>query len=116
MVNHSLFTLAVAFIVQFLIISPSFDATDLDARPMAEITDSSLSQENVQTYPERLTELIKYFDSKDIDLKPYLDDPDFEIYDGIGDRFRRSAERKIGSFTQEDRIFGIPINPIFYDE
>ncbi len=106
MLNNPLSTLAIAFMVQFLVVSTSFDVANLNEWSIAEITDSTLSQENEQAYSERLTELIKYFDSKDIDLETHLDDPKFEIYDGIGDRFRKSAERKIGSLDDYLQVLG----------
>lgn len=65
-----------------------------------------INPEIQQEYPERVTELIEYFDSKDINLESYLEDSSFEIYDGIGDRFRRSAERKIGSLEDYLQVLG----------
>lgn len=59
-----------------------------------------------QVYPTRLNSLIEYFESKDLDLKSLLDDPQFEIYDGIGDRFRKSAEKKIGTLEDYKRVLG----------
>lgn len=59
-----------------------------------------------QVYPARLTSLIEYFESKDLDLKSLVDAPGFEIYDGIGDRFRKSAEKKIGTLKDYQRVLG----------
>jgi membrane-bound lytic murein transglycosylase B len=53
-----------------------------------------------------LTSLIEYFDSKGLDLKSLLEDSRFEIYDGIGDRFRRSAERRVLTFEEYKGILG----------
>lgn len=59
-----------------------------------------------KVYPARLTSLIEYFESKDLDLKSLVDHPRFEIYDGIGDRFRKSAEKKIGTLEDYQRVLG----------
>ncbi len=56
--------------------------------------------------PDRLNLLIEYFDSKNLDLKTLLDDPRFEIYDEIGDRFRNSAERRTPTLEEYKRILG----------
>lgn len=59
-----------------------------------------------QDYPDRLSSLIEYFESKDIDLESLIENPDFKIYDGIGNKFRRSAERKIGTLEDYQRVLG----------
>lgn len=106
MINHSFTIFAIAFFAHFLIISPSFEEASLNERPLFETTDISTNQQHDQTYPDRLTSLIEYFKSRDIDLESHLDDPKFEIYDGIGDRFRKSAERKIESLEDYLRVLG----------
>jgi membrane-bound lytic murein transglycosylase B len=94
------------FIAHFLIVSPLFEEANLNERPLFEITQISTHQQHDQTYPDRLTSLIEYFKSQDIDLESHLDHPKFEIYDGIGDRFRKSAERKIGSLEDYLQVLG----------
>lgn len=59
-----------------------------------------------QVYPARVTSLIEYFESKEIDLKTLVENPRFEIYDGIGDRFRRSAERKMATLEDYKKVLG----------
>jgi membrane-bound lytic murein transglycosylase B len=56
--------------------------------------------------PENLESLIEYFDSKGVDLRPYLEDSRFELYEGITQRFTRSAERKTPTLDQYKRILG----------
>ena len=64
----------------------------------------SLSDEN--DIPATLTTLIEYFDNKGVDLISFLNDSRFELYDGIGDRFRKSAERRVLTFEEYQRILG----------
>ncbi len=105
--NHFLTILLVACLSPALLITPAF-AQDADQQTLTynESSDHSESTDAEQVYPARVASLIEYFNSKDIDLKPFLDDPKFEIYDGIGDRFRRSAERKIGSLEDYLQVLG----------
>lgn len=103
MLHHPLTILLLTFIAQFLVLQPTLEKLD---KPAPSMTIHSHNNHAEQVYPERLTSLTEYFDSKDIDLASLLDDPNFEIYDGIGDRFRKSAERKIGSLEDYKRILG----------
>lgn len=68
---------------------------------------SVYSHQSYQQYPDRLNSLIRYFDSKNLDLKTLLNDSRFELYDGIGDRFRNSAEKKIGSLEDYQEILNV---------
>lgn len=107
MMNHLLTLALIAFISATLLISPSFaqkttQQTLAHNKTAGQTESSNFEQGN----PERIAALIKYFDSKDIDLKTLLDHPNFEIYDSIGDRFRKSAEKKIGSLEDYLRILG----------
>lgn len=105
--NHFVTILLIACLTNTLLFLPSFSQDgDQQTLSLNEPSERSESTSSEQVYPARVTTLIEYFDSKDIDLKPYLNDPDFEIYDGIGDRFRRSAERKIGSLDDYLRVLG----------
>jgi hypothetical protein len=56
--------------------------------------------------PDRLAQLSTYFEQRNLDLKSLLEDPRFEIYDGIGDRFRNSAERRTLTLEEYQRILG----------
>jgi hypothetical protein len=108
MIHHPLTILLITFIAHSLVLQPSLknDNKPLQVISINDSIDSLDNQNSEQVYPARITSLIEYFDSKNIDIKPLLDDPNFEIYDGIGDRFRRSAERKIGSLEDYLRVLG----------
>ncbi|MEX0944783.1 MAG: lytic murein transglycosylase [Balneolaceae bacterium] len=56
--------------------------------------------------PDRLKALIEYLKDQDLDLATLLEDSRFELYDGIGDRFRTSAERKTLSLEEYQKILG----------
>lgn len=107
MVNHPVTILLITCLAHILLISPSF-AQEADQQTLThnKTSDYSESTNADQVYPARVATLIEYFDSKDIDLKPFLESPNFEIYDGIGDRFRKSAERKIGSLEDYLQVLG----------
>jgi membrane-bound lytic murein transglycosylase B len=51
-------------------------------------------------YPPEIQSLIDFIKQKGFDLTIYLDDPRFELYDNISDRFRRAAERRIDSVDE----------------
>lgn len=108
MIHHPLTILLLTFFAHFLVLQPSFEKSQKStpSTKYQETIDSLDNQNSKQVYPARLTSLIEYFDSKDLDLASLLDDPNFEIYDGIGDRFRRSAERKIGTLEDYLRVLG----------
>lgn len=71
----------------------------------ANTIETSVSND-VNDLPESLTSLIQYFESKGVDLKPFLEDSRFEIYEGIGDRFRKSAERRVLTFDEYKGVLG----------
>ncbi|MEX0720316.1 MAG: lytic murein transglycosylase [Balneolaceae bacterium] len=60
----------------------------------------------VKTYPENLDSLVDYFDSKGVDIKDFLNDPRFKLYDGISKRFINAAEYKAGSFENYKTVLG----------
>lgn len=53
---------------------------------------------------DRIQQLVDYMQEKNLDLSVLLQDNRFEIYDGIGDRFRNSAERRTLSLEDYKRI------------
>lgn len=55
---------------------------------------------------EYKTKLIEYFDKKGIDIKPYFEDSRFELIEGIKQKFTRSAEVKIESFEDYQKVLG----------
>lgn len=107
MMNAPLKIIAIAFFAHFLVVQPSAEYEKNSVLlSKSETAENTITSKNIQEYPERLVSLIEYFDSKDLDLESLLDEPEFEIYDGIGDRFRKSAERKIGSLEDYLRVLG----------
>jgi membrane-bound lytic murein transglycosylase B len=55
---------------------------------------------------ENLASLIEYFDQNGFDIRELMNDSRFEIYEGIGDRFRHSAERKTLTLDEYKGILG----------
>lgn len=55
---------------------------------------------------ERLKMLVKHFEQKGIDIQPMLNDSRFEYMDGITDRFKNSAEKKIETLDHYKRVVG----------
>jgi membrane-bound lytic murein transglycosylase B len=54
--------------------------------------------------PQRLAELVQYFERRNLNLEILLEDSRFEIYDGIGDRFRNSAERRTPTLEEYQEL------------
>lgn len=67
---------------------------------------SAYSQSVNDSYPSEIESLIQYLESQNLEVRSYLQHPSFEIYDGIGDRFRQSAERTSLSLDDYKRILG----------
>jgi membrane-bound lytic murein transglycosylase B len=55
---------------------------------------------------ENLTSLISYLEQKGFEVESLLDDPRFELYEDIVDRFTKSAERKSHSLDSYKRVLG----------
>lgn len=55
---------------------------------------------------DELTPLIEYLEQKGFEARALFEDPRFEIYEGIADRFKKSAERKSPSLESYKRILG----------
>lgn len=55
---------------------------------------------------ERVSGLIEYLEGEGFDISSLLDDPRFEFYDNIADRFIKSAERKSHSLDSYKRVLG----------
>ena len=66
----------------------------------------SFSASAFSNVDERLQELVKHFETKGIDIRPMLNDDRFELMDGITDRFKNSAEKKIETLDDYKRVVG----------
>lgn len=58
------------------------------------------------TEPENLPSLVDYLQEHGFDIQSLLDDPRFEVYDDITDRFTKSAEKKSHSLDSYKRVLG----------
>lgn len=56
--------------------------------------------------PERIAQLIDYLQSEGFQVAELFEDDRFEIYEGIGDRFRRSAERRSLNLDEYKGVLG----------
>lgn len=59
---------------------------------------------NVESDNDRIKQLVQHMESQNLQLGSLINDPRFEIYDGIGDRFRNSAERRTLSLEEYKKI------------
>lgn len=59
-----------------------------------------------EKYNERLNALKQYFQANGMPIEQLLDDSRFELYEGIGDRFRNSAERKTLNLEEYKGVLG----------
>lgn len=62
--------------------------------------------EKNEKYEQRLNELKEYFRSSGMNIDMLLEDSRFELYEGIGDRFRNSAERKTLNLEEYKGVLG----------
>lgn len=59
-----------------------------------------------EKYKERLNLLKEYFQSNGMPIDQFLDDSRFEVYEGIGDRFKNSAERRTLNLEEYKGVLG----------
>lgn len=59
-----------------------------------------------EKYKERLNSLKAYFQSNGLSIDQMLEDSRFEVYEGIGDRFRNSAERRTLNLEEYKGVLG----------
>lgn len=74
----------------------------ISALPSTAFTDP----DDNEKYKERLDELKVFFQSNGMNIDQMLEDPRFELYEGIGDRFKNSAERKTLNLEDYKVILG----------
>jgi membrane-bound lytic murein transglycosylase B len=60
-------------------------------------------------YESNLNSLSDYLNNKGLQIDELIKDPRFEIYEEIGDRFRKSAERKSRGIDEYKRILGFDV-------
>tara|TARA_R100001143_G_C3361367_1_gene137101 strand:+ start:38111 stop:38875 length:765 start_codon:yes stop_codon:yes gene_type:complete len=60
----------------------------------------------LETDNDRIKQLVDYMKAQNLELESLLTDSRFEIYEGIGDRFKTSAERRTLSLEEYQRILG----------
>jgi membrane-bound lytic murein transglycosylase B len=70
--------------------------------PSAASTDPDVNEK----YKERLNSLKEYFQINGLAIDQMLEDPRFEVYEGIGDRFRNSAERRTLNLEEYKGVLG----------
>lgn len=66
----------------------------------------SVSTSDKDAFKERLISLSGYFQNNGVEISGMLEDSRFEIYEGIGDRFRNSAERRTLTLDEYKRVLG----------
>lgn len=59
-----------------------------------------------EKYQERLNLLKEYFQANGLNIDQMLEDSRFEVYEGIGDRFKNSAERRTLNFEEYKGVLG----------
>lgn len=68
------------------------------------VSSAALHAETVD--PDRLNQLKTHFERSGTDISGYLNDERFELYEGITQRFTRSAERKSLNLDEYKKILG----------
>lgn len=87
-------------------IHPLFRTLSLSllAGVIAVTTSNPIQAETID--PDRLEQLQSHFERSGTDISPYLSDDRFELYEGITQRFTRSAERKSLNLDEYKKILG----------
>ena len=70
------------------------------------VTTSAESGGENEKYEERLTQLKEYFKTQGMAIDQLLEDSRFELYEGIGDRFKGSAERRTLNLEEYKGVLG----------
>ena len=81
---------------------------------------ANVDSDDNEKYKERLNELKEYFRSNGMNIDQLMDDSRFEVYEGIGDRFKNSAERKTLNLEEYKGVLGFDAKKaqmaVFMDE
>jgi len=67
------------------------------------------SQPVPDEYRQNLSKLTGHFEENGFEITPLLEDKRFEIYEEIGERFTKSAERKSGGISEYKKILGFEV-------
>ncbi|MGF1668801.1 MAG: lytic murein transglycosylase [Balneolaceae bacterium] len=99
----------------FLVLLIIFPAFTLNGKSLSENNSANYTGSYSDIYhgndfmdpsASSLSALIKTFENKGYDIRKLLEDPRFKIYEGISDRFRKSAERRIDHIDDYKRVLG----------
>lgn len=96
-------------LILLVLIFPAFSLASLNLEDSAsDLPGSRISTvaESLSAEYDDISSLVTYLQKKGFDVKKLLEDPRFEIYEGIADRFRRSAERKSHTLESYKKILG----------
>ncbi len=91
----------------------SFNYQGSIANPMSESDELLFTSQQdsltIAKYKSNLNSLSAYLNNNGLEIEELLKDPRFEIYEEIGDRFRKSAERKSRGIEEYKRILGFDV-------
>lgn len=100
-------TVYFSFIFSFiLLIAASISTTKVQAQAEANII---LAGDYNTDHIENLKLLVEQMDQKGYNFKPLVEDSRFELYDGITERFTRSAERRTPTLEEYKQILGFDV-------
>lgn len=94
----------VLLVLCFVISGRAYSSPGITQQYRQGISDNCDSISYSDKYCDNLTSLTDYFKKEGFDLSTLLQDSRFEIYESIGDRFRKSAEVKSVDIEQYKRI------------
>lgn len=111
--SKSTSALGILLFVLTLSVSQADNITDL--KPDEQLSSADLSTYFLTTphvlddsvlNNDNIAPLIAYLKSEGFDIEELLKDPRFKLYEGIADRFRKSAERKSHNLESYKRVLG----------
>jgi membrane-bound lytic murein transglycosylase B len=107
MINNTVFNYLSCLLIASIVVGVLTVNSAKAIHPKAE--KSSRDSLTFVKYQDRLNDLAIYLKKKGLDIEDMLVDSRFEIYEKIGDRFRKSAERKSQGIEQYKQILGFEV-------
>jgi len=100
-------TISTVLFASILILSLTLNVNNLHGQsgPEFVFTSDNIDPERIKN----LESLIDQMNRKGYDLKTLMEDPRFELYDGMTDRFTKSAERKTPTLDEYKVILGYDV-------
>lgn len=110
MTNKSIYGFLPLFLIFLFLLVDMSESYALTLKDAKISTNESVHDSLIHAkYQDNLKTLAQYLEKRNLEIDELLKDPRFEIYEEIGDRFRKSAERKSRGIEEYKRILGFDV-------